>query len=368
MSSFSTGGCTNNDTIGGGAKNDDVSNAEPAASLRGAIAAADEVNTAGNNNLAAMDDHHGGDDVAGELGKMCGNTHEIMTLKDISAAHSPNNRKDANDKEDQSSHYSPLTSPMNYQSLSEDDNSVSTPIKESQATAIISNKTTTTIKNSTSTNTTTNDNQMHTTNTNNNNSSIIKPQSKESIQHLEFSSHSFSVPSITKKTPFVSNNYQYDDDDFGGGGTALSFGIGPSLDTLKEEAENTFEQEKSCEKKLLPKEEKEEEEQEQPPSTTTIATTLNPNAQWLYNKCSIAKSKMEYPHSTLHLSTKILTAIRQHCSSNNNHDSSSSSDDEEEQSQKMQNVLFKLIDEGKKRDLQFIGNTLTQPQEPLQIN
>jgi len=80
---------------------------------------------------------------------------------------------------------------------------------------------------------------------------------------------------------------------------------------------------------------------------TTAA--LNPNAKWLYNRCSIAKSNMEYPNSTLHLAAKILTEIRQHYSSKDGSEAT-----EGEHSRTIQNLVFKLIDEGKKRDLQFV--------------
>ncbi|KAK1743528.1 hypothetical protein QTG54_006149, partial [Skeletonema marinoi] len=267
-----------------------------------------------------------------------------MTLNDtISAAQSPtNNQQHANGQDHQSLHSPTSPIAINHQSSSED-NSVSTPpVTESQATAITSNRTSsTTIINNTCTTTNNNDSTIHTNNKNNDNSSsssVIKPQSKESIQHLEFSSHSFSVPSITKKS--TSNSYQYDDDDFGGGGTALSFGIGPSLETLKEEVEST-------EQGQEPDDEEDKKQQQQP---TAPPKALNPNAQWLYKQCSTAKSKMEYPHSTLHLSTKILMAIRQHYSSSNYN----SDTDEDERIQTIQSLLFKLIDEGKKRDLQFV--------------
>ena len=80
-------------------------------------------------------------------------------------------------------------------------------------------------------------------------------------------------------------------------------------------------------------------------SSGGTTASLNPSAKWLYDRCSIAKSNMEYPHSTLHLATKILTEIRQHYSSK--HDSDAIEDE-------IQNLIFNLIDEGKKRDVQFV--------------
>jgi hypothetical protein len=88
------------------------------------------------------------------------------------------------------------------------------------------------------------------------------------------------------------------------------------------------------------------------------SVVLNPNAKWLYNQCSVAKSTMEYPHSTLHLATKILTAIRQHYSSNNESDANA-----HVQTQPIQDLLFKMIDEGKKRDLTFVFNVASKSYE-----
>eukprot|EP00984_Skeletonema_dohrnii_P000482 scaffold165_cov106-Skeletonema_dohrnii-CCMP3373.AAC.7 len=351
----SSSGLTNNVT---GANNDDASNADPAASSLGdgasssslTLAADEQLNTASNNIVASMADKNNDNDddinVTNELGKVCGSTHQ-MTLNDtISAAQSPtNNQQPVNDQGHQPLHSPTTPIAINHQSSSED-NSVSTPpVTESQATAITSNRTSSTTIINTCTTTNNNDSTIHTNNNtsnDNNSSSVIKPQSKESIQHLEFSSHSFSVPSITKKS--TSNSYQYDDDDFGGGGgTALSFGIGPSLETLKEEAESTEQGQQEPDE-----EDKKQQQQQQKPA---LPKALNPNAQWLYKQCSTAKSKMEYPHSTLHLSTKILMAIQQHYSSSN-YDSDTV--DEDERIQTIQSLLFKLIDEGKKRDLQFV--------------
>lgn len=58
---------------------------------------------------------------------------------------------------------------------------------------------------------------------------------------------------------------------------------------------------------------------------------------------------MEYPNSTLHLAAKILTEIRQRYSSKDGSEAT-----EGEHSRTIQNLVFKLIDEGKKRDLQFV--------------
>jgi hypothetical protein len=76
---------------------------------------------------------------------------------------------------------------------------------------------------------------------------------------------------------------------------------------------------------------------------------INQNAQWLYNQCSAAKSRMDYPHSTLHLATKVLEAIKQQCSQQTEDDMN-----ETEQERRLPTMLFKSIDEGKKRDIQFV--------------
>ena len=274
------------------------------------------------------------DNDASESGMVGGDTQ--MTLDDTSKKHSLNNTKDGNDDSQQESKSPTTPFKSKEEELLSDDNLLSTPTAtESQETTIISNKTSTKINTTSNNNynTSNNDNNIHSTKEF---SSVIKPQSKDSIENLEFGSHSFSVPSITKKS--VSKYHDYND--FGGGGTALSlFGIGPSLDTLQEEEES-----KPAEQNDSLDDEKDDEKQ----SSVTI-TPLNPNAQWLYNQCSTAKSKMEYPHSALKLATKTLLSLRQHY-----HSKCDSDTDEDERIQTVQNLLFELIAGGKKRDLQFV--------------
>mmetsp|Transcript_12357 Transcript_12357/g.24726 ORF Transcript_12357/g.24726 Transcript_12357/m.24726 type:complete len:550 (+) Transcript_12357:177-1826(+) len=79
-----------------------------------------------------------------------------------------------------------------------------------------------------------------------------------------------------------------------------------------------------------------------------LKTEPNENAQWLYNQCSAAKARMEYPHSTLHLSTKVLETIKHQCSQHEHGIS------EKEQERQLSNMLFKTVDGGKKRDIQLI--------------
>eukprot|EP00985_Skeletonema_marinoi_P019356 scaffold11069_cov93-Skeletonema_marinoi.AAC.2 len=79
-----------------------------------------------------------------------------------------------------------------------------------------------------------------------------------------------------------------------------------------------------------------------------LKTEPNENAQWLYNQCSAAKARMEYPHSTLHLATKVLEAIKHQCSQHEHGIS------EKEQERQLSNMLFKTVDGGKKRDIQLI--------------
>ena len=177
-----------------------------------------------------------------------------------------------------------------------------------------------------------------------------------------------------------------DDDIFidGIGGSKLSFDMGgpttTSLDSIAEElgdetnrinGNNKEEEDGSLLQQQSPKKQPPPNEQQYPKQQQK----LNQNAKWLYDKCKIAKSNMEYPHSAIHLATTILHAIREHYSTsnskndiiknnnngnnnNNNEEEDEETEVEEEQIQIIQNLLFKLIDDegmnGKKRDLQFV--------------
>eukprot|EP01082_Thalassiosira_pseudonana_P004298 g3977.t1 g3977 contig15:62808-64333(+) len=100
------------------------------------------------------------------------------------------------------------------------------------------------------------------------------------------------------------------------------------------------------------------------------STRLNPNAQWLYNRCSQAKLQMGTSLTALELSLRTLNALletipnekRDNSNDYDDDDDDASTintedpthDDDDETQSLLQSALFEITKDGKKRDLQFV--------------
>jgi len=187
----------------------------------------------------------------------------------------------------------------------------------------------------------------------------IRPQARESLNYLDFGSHSFSVQKISHKSPrkFNSNNIQFS-----------SVGLAPSLDPIAEvptavpatsqlpsaetktipEKNDTLLDQQLTDKTNLASETAELMSKESPESKNNSNSIdasrhskINSNARWLYHRCSKACTQMKTLLSPLELAIKTLQAIR-------------SIRVDDDFGEHLQQILFAVLREGKRRDLDFM--------------
>ena len=217
-----------------------------------------------------------------------------------------------------------------------------------------------------------------------NNTIHIKPQAKETLNDIQFSTTSFSVQEIVHKSPsktaaaFNNNNNCATDNDILVSSYS-NIGIGPSLEqrhiddkvhstkSIAEKKNVSFSKEvagsSSTPVPAVGGDTKEadggKEITAESANTMTIPTTEakatmsnnnNSNAHWLYKRCSTACIKMQTLLSPLDLAIKTLQAIQ----SISITDAKDEDNNNNNFSEHLQHELFNVLKNGKRRDLDFV--------------